>query len=79
MECYTQTGFGQHGQVIRSVSYSNSLCYVHTFYLSDQFQQFGIDYVYANELEIVNGKLTGRYLGDVVDGKRKAEIGESTG
>ena len=30
--------------------------------------------VYANELEIVNGKLTGRYLGDVVDGKRKAEL-----
>ena len=27
-----------------------------------------------NELEIVDGKLTGRYLGDVVDGKRKAEL-----
>ena len=40
-------------------------------YLKDKF---GIDYVYANELEIVNGKLTGRYLGDVVDGKRKAEL-----
>ena len=35
---------------------------------------FGIDYVYANELEIIDGKLTGRYLGDVVDGKRKAEL-----
>lgn len=37
-------------------------------------QRFGIDYVYANELEIENGKLTGRYVGDVVDGKRKAEL-----
>ena len=37
-------------------------------------QKDGIDYVYANELEIVDGKLTGRYLGDVVDGKRKAEL-----
>lgn len=37
-------------------------------------QKFGIDYVYANELEIENGKLTGRYLGEVVDGKRKAEL-----
>ncbi len=37
-------------------------------------QKFGIDYVYANELEIEDGKLTGRYLGDVVDGKRKAEL-----
>ena len=37
-------------------------------------QKYGVDYVYANELEIVDGKLTGRYLGDVVDGKRKAEL-----
>ena len=37
-------------------------------------QRFGIDYVYANELEIEDGKLTGRYVGDVVDGKRKAEL-----
>lgn len=40
-------------------------------YLQDKY---GIDYVYANELEIVDGKLTGNYLGDVVDGKRKAEL-----
>lgn len=37
-------------------------------------QKFGIDYVYANELEIIDGKLTGRYVGDIVDGKRKAEL-----
>lgn len=38
-------------------------------------QRFGFDYVYANELEIDNnGKLTGRYVGDIVDGKRKAEL-----
>ncbi len=37
-------------------------------------KRFGVDYVYANELEIVDGKLTGHYLGDVVDGKRKAEL-----
>ncbi len=37
-------------------------------------QRFGFDYVYANELEIENGKLTGRYVGDIVDGKRKAEL-----
>lgn len=38
-------------------------------------RKFGIDYVYANELEIDdNGKLTGRYVGDVVDGRRKAEL-----
>ncbi len=37
-------------------------------------EKFGIDYVYANQLEIVDGKLTGRYLGEIVDGKRKAEL-----
>jgi phosphoserine phosphatase len=35
---------------------------------------FDVDYVYANELEIVDGKLTGNYVGDIVDGKRKAEL-----
>lgn len=37
-------------------------------------QRFGFDYVYANELEIIDGKLTGRFIGDVVDGRRKAEL-----
>ncbi len=37
-------------------------------------KRFGADYVYANELEIKEGKLTGNYIGDVVDGKRKAEL-----
>lgn len=37
-------------------------------------QKFGIDYVYANELEILDGKLTGRYVGDIVNGRRKAEL-----
>ena len=35
---------------------------------------FEVDYLYANELEIVEGKLTGKHLGDIVDGKRKAEL-----
>ena len=38
-------------------------------------RRYGIDYVYANELEIdENGKLTGNYLGEIVDGHRKAEL-----
>lgn len=38
-------------------------------------RKYGIDYVYANELEIdENGKLTGRYVGEIVDGHRKAEL-----
>ena len=38
-------------------------------------RRWGIDYVYANELEIdEEGKLTGRYVGEIVDGHRKAEL-----
>jgi phosphoserine phosphatase len=53
-----------------------------TAILSGGFTYFGhylqkklsIDYVYANTLEIENGCLTGRVLGRVVDGARKAEL-----
>lgn len=53
-----------------------------TAILSGGFNYFGkylqeklkIDYVYANELEIVDGKVTGNVTGTVVDGKRKAEL-----
>lgn len=38
-------------------------------------KKYGIDYVYANELEIdETGHLTGNYVGEIVDGKRKAEL-----
>lgn len=40
-------------------------------YLQDKL---GIDYVFANELEMENGIVTGRVTGRVVDGKRKAEL-----
>lgn len=36
-------------------------------------KELGMDYVYANQLEIKDGKLTGGYLGDIVDGDKKAE------
>jgi len=38
-------------------------------------RRYGIDYMYANELEVDdNGLLTGRYVGEVVDGRRKADL-----
>ncbi|MFD2823483.1 phosphoserine phosphatase SerB [Lacinutrix iliipiscaria] len=36
-------------------------------------KKLGIDYVYANQLEIKDGLLTGGYIGDIVDGNKKAE------
>lgn len=37
-------------------------------------KKLGIDYVFANELEIVDGRMTGRVIGQVVDGRRKAAL-----
>ncbi|BFM14383.1 phosphoserine phosphatase SerB [Maricurvus nonylphenolicus] len=37
-------------------------------------EKLGIDYVYANELDIVDGKVTGEVKGTVVNGERKAEL-----
>jgi phosphoserine phosphatase len=53
-----------------------------TAILSGGFQYFGqllrarlgIDYVHANELEIMDGKLTGNVSGTIVDGNRKAQL-----
>ena len=46
-----------------------------TFFGEYLQKRWGIDYVYANELEIdEDGKLTGHYAGEIVDGRRKAEL-----
>ena len=46
-----------------------------TFFGEYLRRKYGIDYVYANELEVdEDGKLTGRYVGDIVDGRRKADL-----
>ena len=37
-------------------------------------EKLGVDYVYANELEIADGVLTGRVLNPIVDAGRKAEL-----
>ncbi len=37
-------------------------------------ERLGFDYVYANRLEIVDGKLTGRVVGEIIDGPKKAEL-----
>ena len=46
-----------------------------TFFGEYLQRMYNIDYVYANELEIdENNKLTGNFVGDIGDGRRKAEL-----
>ena len=62
-------------QVLKRTGYKTAILSGGFTYFGNYLKQkFGFDYVYANELEIVDGKLTGRHIGDIVDGKRKAEL-----
>jgi phosphoserine phosphatase len=45
-----------------------------TFFARSLQQRLGIDYVHANELEIVDGKVTGRVIPPIINGTRKAEL-----
>ena len=42
-----------------------------TFFTTRLKERLGLDYTHANELEIVDGKLTGRVLGGIVDAEEK--------
>ena len=62
-------------KILKMVGYKTAILSGGFTYFGKVLQQkFGFDYVYANELEIEDGKLTGRFIGDVVDGRRKAEL-----
>ena len=45
-----------------------------TYFTERLKQQLGLDYTYANQLEIIDGKLTGRVVGDIVDGAAKQRL-----
>ncbi len=63
-------------EVLKRTGYKIAILSGGFTYFGEYIQRrYGIDYVYANELEIDDeGKLTGRYVGEVVDGHRKAEL-----
>jgi phosphoserine phosphatase len=45
-----------------------------TYFTDALKEQLGLDHAFANELEVVDGRLTGRVLGDVVDRFHKARL-----
>jgi phosphoserine phosphatase len=45
-----------------------------TYFARHLQQRLGIDFVYANELDIADGQVTGEVSGAIVDGARKAEL-----
>lgn len=68
-------GLDRMMQVLKRVGYKTAILSGGFTYFGNYLKQkYGFDYMYANELEIVDGKLTGRYLGEIVNGRRKAEL-----
>ena len=68
-------GVGRMMEVLKRAGFKTAILSGGFTYFGNYLKQkFGIDYVYANELEIVDGKLTGRYVGEIVNGRRKAEL-----
>ena len=63
-------------KVLKTCGYKIAILSGGFTYFGEYLQRlYGIDYVYANELEIgEDGKLTGHYVGEIVDGHRKAEL-----
>jgi len=45
-----------------------------TFFARHLQQRLGIDYVFANELDVVDGEVSGEVRTEIVDGARKAEL-----
>jgi len=68
-------GLGRLMKVLQKVGFKTAILSGGFTYFGDYLKdKYGFDYMYANELEIIDGKLTGNYLGDIVTGKKKAEL-----
>ncbi|MEZ5501785.1 MAG: phosphoserine phosphatase SerB [Halioglobus sp.] len=60
---------------LRALGYRTAILSGGFTYFARHLQaRLGIDYVYANELDIADGVVTGRITGSIVDGARKAEL-----
>jgi phosphoserine phosphatase len=60
---------------LRTLGYKTAILSGGFTYFAKYLQgRLGIDYLYANELDIVDGKVSGKIRGTIVDGARKAEL-----
>lgn len=68
-------GLGRLMKVLQKVGFKTAILSGGFTYFGNYLKdKYGFDYMYANEPEIVDGKLTGNYLGDIITGKKKAEL-----
>jgi phosphoserine phosphatase len=62
-------------KILKRLGYKTAVISGGFDYFTDRLKEhLGLDYAFSNRLEIKDGKLTGRVIGDIVDGLRKAAI-----
>src|SRR5690606_5087816 len=62
-------------KALRTFGYKTAVISGGFTYFGERLQKkLGLDYMYANVLEIRDGRLTGKVVGGIVDGQRKAEL-----
>ena len=62
-------------KTLRQLGYKTAIVSGGFTYFGNYLQSIlGVDYVYANELDIEDGLVTGKVVGDVIDGQRKADL-----
>jgi phosphoserine phosphatase len=62
-------------QTVKSLGYKAAVLSGGFSFFGEYLQKrLGLDYVFANELEIENGVVTGRVAGGILDGAKKAEL-----
>lgn len=65
-------------RTLRSMGFKVAIVSGGFSYFTDHLRrEFDIDHAFANELEIADGRLTGRLVGGVIDRRRKAELLEA--
>lgn len=62
-------------KILKRLGYKTAIISGGFTYFTDRLKKsLGFDYAYANELEIRDGRITGRIIGRIVDGDRKADL-----
>jgi phosphoserine phosphatase len=63
--------------ILKKLGYKTAVLSGGFDYFTDRIkEELRLDYTFSNRLDIKGGKLTGEILGEIVDGKRKAELME---
>ncbi|MBI1823762.1 MAG: phosphoserine phosphatase SerB [Nitrospirae bacterium] len=62
-------------RILQKMGYKTAVLSGGFSYFTDRLKkELNLDYAYSNQLEIINGKLTGEVVGEIVDGLKKSDL-----